>query len=193
MVISDEQLIRQYLDGDKKNFEEIVERYLKIIYNFVYRLIGNEKNAEDITQEIFLRVWKNIKKFDTKKSFKTWIFTIAKNASIDYLRKRKDIIMSTFDNEDGGNVVLDNIIDEELKPDEIFALAKDKKTVELAMDKISIVQKEIIVLKYMNEMSLFEIAEIMDIPLNTVKSHHRRALIKIRNVIDATKLSKTTY
>ena len=88
MKKSDNEIIIQYLNGDKDAFTEIVNRYLKLIYNFTYRLVGNEKVAEDISQEVFLKAWKNIKKFDLEKNFKTWIFSIAKNTAIDYLRKR---------------------------------------------------------------------------------------------------------
>lgn len=187
---TDEQLVKDYLDGDKAVFTEIVNRYLKLIYNFSYRLVGNEKEGEDISQEVFLKVWKNIKKFDTNKSFKTWIFSIAKNTSIDYLRKRKNIPMSIFDNEDGGNIIEDSLKDEEPRADQIFALAQDKKDVEKILTELSVVQKEVIILKYVNEMSLPQIAEIMDISINTAKSHHRRALIKMKKLLSAPVLSK---
>jgi len=187
---TDEQLVGDYLTGEKEVFNKIVNRYLKLIYNFVYRLIGNEKNAEDVTQEIFLKVWKNIKEFDLKKSFKTWIFTIAKNTCIDYLRKRKDIPMSAFDNDDGGNVIEDNLTDNEPKADEIFEVAQNKKNIENIINKLTIVQKEVIILKYINGMSLSETAEIMDIPINTAKSHHRRALSRMKDLLNAPELSK---
>jgi RNA polymerase sigma-70 factor (ECF subfamily) len=187
---TDEQLVKDYLDGDKNVFTEIVDRYLKSIYNFSYRLIGNEKEAEDVSQEVFLKVWKNIKKFDTEKSFKTWIFSITRNASIDYLRKRRDVLLSVFDNENGTNFIEDSLIDEEPKADEIFSLAQNKKQIEVTMNELSIIQKEIIILKYVNEMSLSEIANIMNMPVNTTKSHHRRALIKLKELINAPKLPK---
>jgi len=188
---TDEQLIKDYLSGDESAFTEIINNYLKLIYNFSYRLIGNEKAAEDVSQEIFLKVWKNLKKFDTEKSFKTWIFSIAKNTCIDYLRKRKEIPLSVFDSDDGGNVIEDFLQDEEMKADELFALSQDKKQLEIVMNSLSIVQKQVIVLKYTNEMSLSEIAEVMDIPLDTAKSHYRRALLKMRKVVvSAPKLSK---
>jgi RNA polymerase sigma-70 factor (ECF subfamily) len=194
MQKSDQEIIIEYLEGDKNSFTEIVNRYLKLIYNFVYRLIGNEKVAEDITQEVFLKVWKSIKKFDKEKSFKTWIFSIAKNTTIDYLRKRKDVPMSLFDNDEGENFLEDNLIDIELRPDEIFALAQDKKQIDTVMKELSIVQKEVIILKYGNEMSLSEVSEIMNMPKDTVKSHHRRALIKLKKLLEtrenAPKLSK---
>ena len=73
---SDQKLIADYLGGDEKALEILIYRYLKPIYSFVYRYVGNEQEAEDITQEIFVKAWRNLKKFNQNKSFKTWIFTI---------------------------------------------------------------------------------------------------------------------
>ncbi len=183
MKRSDEEIIMNYLNGDEEAFTEIVNRYLKTIYNFIYRLVGSEKEAEDISQEVFLKVWKNLKKFDVEKSFKTWIFSVAKNTCIDYLRKRKDIPMSMFDNDEGENFIEDNLEDIERKPDEVFALAQNKKQIHKVLAELSVIQKEIMVLKYVNEMSLSETAEIMEMSKDTIKSHHRRALIKMRKLL----------
>jgi len=193
MYTTDEELVKVYLDGDKENFDEIVNRYLKMIYNFIYRFVGNEKLAEDITQETFIKVWKNLKKFDTTKSFKTWVYSIAKNTAIDYLRKRKDIPISMFDNESGKNIIEDTLTDEELKADEIYIMAENKKQVESVLTKLSAIQKEVVILKYVNELSLSEVSEALNIPRETIKSHHRRALIKMKKLLEekhAPKLSK---
>jgi RNA polymerase sigma-70 factor (ECF subfamily) len=183
----DEEIIIDYLNGEKAAFTEIVDRYLKPIYNFNYRLIGNKKDAEDVSQIVFTKAWKNIRKFDTEKGFKTWIFSIAKNSCIDYLRKRKDIPLSVFDSEDGSNLIEDNLIDEELKADETFSRKQDKEQLDIALSTLSIVQRQIIILKYVNEMSLRETAEILNMPTDTVKSHHRRALIMLEKYLSAPK------
>ncbi len=190
---SDIEIIIKYLNGDKNSFTEIVNRYLKVIYNFIYRFVGNEKIAEDITQETFLKAWKNLKKFDATKSFKTWVFSIAKNTAIDYLRKKKDIPISMFDNDNGENIIEDTLTDEELKADEVYIMAENKKQVENVLTKLTPIQKEVVILKYVSELSLSEVSEIMNIPRETVKSHHRRALIKMKKLLEekhAPKLSK---
>ena len=193
MYTTDEELVKVYLDGDKENFDEIVNRYLKMIYNFIYRFVGNQKTAEDITQEVFLKVWKNIKKYNLEKSFKTWIFTVAKNTAIDFLRKRKDIPMSSFDNENGGNIIEDSLTDEELRADEIYIMAENKKLIENVLTKLTAIQKEIMIMKYVSGLSLFEVAEILQMSKDTVKSHHRRALLRMKKLLEgehAPKLSK---
>lgn len=192
MEKTDEQLVEDYLLDDKSSFDEIVNRYIKMIYNFVYRLSGNEKEAEDITQEVFLKVWKNLKKFDREKSFKTWIFSIAKNTAIDYLRKKKDIPISFFDDEDGENFLENTLIDNEPLADKKIDIEYNKKEIEKVMQDLTMIQREVIILKYLNEMSLSEVAEILNISKDTVKSHHRRALIKMKKKLGscAPKLSK---
>jgi len=182
----EKEIIEKYFAGDNSAFAGLVDLYLKEIYNFIYRLIGSVKDSEDLTQEVFIKVWKNLNKFDIEKNFKTWIFTIAKNTAIDFLRKNKDIPLSSFDDEDGNNFIEDNLIDNEMKSDEVFSLGEDKELIEKALNKISLIQKEVLILRYMNELSFSEISEVLDIPLNTIKSHHNRALIKLRKILTAT-------
>lgn len=187
MLLNDKNLIQKYLDGDESIFSLIVDIYLKSILNFSYKLVGSQKDAEDITQEVFLKVWKSLKKFDIEKSFKTWIFAIARNTCIDFLRKKKEIPISYFDDEEGDNILEDSLVDNGLKPDEVFMVGENKEMIENALSKISFMQKEVLILRYMNEMTFDEISEILNIPLNTIKSHHSRALIKMRNILSATK------
>ena len=185
-MLPDNNLIQKYLDGDDKAFSLIVDFYLKPILNFSYKLVGNKKDAEDVTQEVFLKVWKNIKNFDIEKNFKTWILAITRNTCVDFLRKKKEIPFSKFDNEEGDNILEDNLIDNGLKPDEVFLLTENKEMIENTLSKISFIQKEVVILRYMNEMTFDEISEILNIPLNTVKSHHNRALIKMKSILSAT-------
>lgn len=115
---SDEKLIEQYLKGDEKSLEILINRHLKPVYIFVYRLVGSQSEAEDVTQVVFVKIWKNIKKFDTKKSFKTWMYRITHNTAIDYLRKKKAVPFSAFENEEGENPVLDSLVDLAPLPDQ---------------------------------------------------------------------------
>ncbi|MCX6789783.1 MAG: sigma-70 family RNA polymerase sigma factor, partial [Candidatus Gribaldobacteria bacterium] len=87
--LSDNEIVKRHLKGDEEALEFLVRRYLKPIYSFVCRNVGDADVAEDITQETFVKMWKNLKKFDQQKNFKSWLFTIAKNSSIDFLRKKK--------------------------------------------------------------------------------------------------------
>ncbi len=180
---NDEQLIKQYLDGDEKALEILVQKYLKQIYNFVFRMTRNAHDAEDIAQEVFLKTWKNLKKFDKNKSFKAWLFRIAKNASIDFLRKKKIIPFSDFSNDDGENMIAENIIDEAPLPDEIFERKDLAQTLTKATDKLPLNYRAVLYLYYNNQLTFQEIADSLDEPMNTIKSRHRRALAMLRKML----------
>ena len=180
MDLDDKQLVKRYLEGDEESFSILIDRYLKYIYNFVYRLCGNKTEAEDITQDTFLKVWKKLKSYDDRKGFKTWLFTIARNTTIDYLRKKKDLRFSDFDTEDG-NYIEDTLIDTEILQDDIFARGENKTIFENIFSEMPSIYREIIVLYYDDGLTLEEISEVLKRSVNTVKSQHRRALIYIRD------------
>lgn len=184
MKKSDTQLVIEYKDGDEEVFTELVFRYVKIVYNQAYRLSKNKSDAEDISQEVFLKVWKNIKKYKFEYSFKTWILTITRNTSIDWLRKKRNIVFSDFENETGENVFVENIVDQEMLADELFAKIEDAKMLEEFLEKISLNQSEVLRLRYKDDLSFEEIAKVLNKPIDTVKSLHRRALMAIRQLIN---------
>lgn len=178
--LDDSQLIAQYINGDKKSLEVLIKKYLNPIYGFVYKNVGDKPAAEDITQEVFIKVWKNIKKFDQKREFKPWIFQIAKNTSIDYLRKKKTIPFSRFENEKGQNVLLENIAPESQN---IVELLNNKRVVQLALETLSAEDKNIINLRHTDGMSFKEISETLEKSINTVKSRYRRIIANLKKVV----------
>jgi len=184
MLKNDEILISQYLAGDKKSLEILIKKYLQSIYNFTFRFTGNESDTEDIVQEVFVKVWKNIKKFDSQKSFKTWLFTIAKNTSIDFLRKKKATPFSAFENEQGENLFLDSIKDLSPLPDEIFEQQEKIESFDSAINKLSPKYHQIFELHTKLGFSFSEIAEKIKAPLNTVKSRYRRGLIVLKKIFN---------
>jgi RNA polymerase sigma-70 factor, ECF subfamily len=181
-IIPDEKLVQEYLAGDDSAFEDLLVRYLKPIYNFVYRITNDRGSAEDISQDTFIKVWKNLDSFDQAKKLKTWLFTIAKNTAFDYLKKKKEIPFSKFMDEEGENW-LESIADENILPDVI--LKRSDLTEELAkiLEKIPVFYRTILVLHYKEDFSLHEIAEILDEPYNTIKSRHQRALLRLKKNI----------
>jgi RNA polymerase sigma-70 factor, ECF subfamily len=182
MNISDNQLISKVLDGDEEVFAEIVKIYLKPIYNFLYRLAGDRDAAEDLTQETFVKVWKNLKRFDQKRNFKTWLFTIAKNTAFDWLKKKKEIPFSSFTDEEGESW-LENVADENILPDEILERKNIAEEFEQILEKIPVHYRAILLLHYKEDFSLHEIAEILGEPYNTIKSRHRRGLGKLNELL----------
>ena len=176
---NDEQFVGQYLEGDEKSLEILIKQYLKPIYSFVYRYVGSAADAEDITQEVFVRMWRNLKKFDRQKKFKTWLFSIAKNTSIDWLRKKKSIPFSKFDNENGQNTIAERIAE----PSAPFWLSVDNKnTLNFALEQLSPKYRAIISYRY-NDFTFREIAQVLGKSINTVKSQYRRALKILKKII----------
>ena len=125
MEQDDGQLVKQTLAGDDEAFETIVSNYLAGVHRFVYRLVGDSETASDITQETFLKVWKNLSKFRIGESLRAWIFTIARNTATDYLRKKKAVTFSKLSNEDFDYE--DSLESEDDLPDEIIAKIFEKQ------------------------------------------------------------------
>lgn len=180
---SDSQLIKDYFAGDEASFGVLVKRYLKPIYRLALRYAGEQEAAEDITQEVFIRVWRNLKKFDSDKSFKTWIFSISKNASIDFLKKKKAIPISRFEGDDGNNFIMDNLADPHQALQEVFGLRDFSGALKSALSKLSPPSRDILNLRYNNDLTFREISASLGKPLNTVKSIHRRALKALRGIV----------
>lgn len=184
---SEKQLIEAYLKGDYESLEILVRQYLRPIYGFVYKQVGNAQDSEDITQDVFVKVWKNIKKFDRKKSFKSWIFSIAKNSVIDFIRKshlasgeKKSIPFSSFENEEGDSILDSMLLDTGLLPDEIYERKETKGLISKAVEKLSVKYQAVLSLYYEREFNFREIAKMLGEPINTVKSRHRRGLMALR-------------
>ena len=167
---SDKKLIADYLKGDEKSLEILIHRYLKPIYSFVYRYVNNRQEAEDITQEVFVRVWRNLKKFKRSKSFKTWIFTIAKNSCIDFFRKKKTIPFSEPEDIAG--------------EDKFFERTNINQLLQFAKDKLMPKYQLVLSLYYNQNLNFREISETTGEPLNTIKSRHRRALILLKKSLE---------
>jgi len=187
MEKEDSKLIANYLDGDENSFRALVLKYIKPIYGFSFRFTGNKNDSEDIVQNVFIKVWKNLKKYNKEQNFKTWIFTIARNTIFDYLRKKKEIVFTDLENEIGENEIINNLENAEISLEE---LASDKERIEKiknCIKKLSKENQEILILRYENDFSFAEISEILEKPENTIKSIHRRAVLKIKELVNAPK------
>jgi RNA polymerase sigma-70 factor (ECF subfamily) len=193
--LTDEDIILAYKDGNLEAFKKLIDRYTPLLYNFTARL-SNKNDAPDIVQESFVKVWKNLNRFDSKRaSFKTWIFTIAKNTTTDFLRKKKSILFSDMPGRTGGNnkdvneeknSFAENIPAEETLPDLALIKLEDSAFLNQILEKLTPSYREVLVLHYQEEMTFDEIGKVLDKPLNTVKSQHRRAIMELRRMIDLT-------
>jgi RNA polymerase sigma-70 factor, ECF subfamily len=187
---TDEEIIVAYKNGDIEAFKVLIGRYTASLYNFTTRLT-NKNEAPDLVQEIFIKVWKNINHFDPlKASFKTWIFAITRNRITDFLRKKKSILFSDLDNParqdlaEEENSFAENIPAENLLPEEALQKLEDQKFLNNLLEKLRPGYQEVLILYYQEEMTFKEIGEILNKPLNTVKSIHRRAILEMRKLLE---------
>ncbi|MFA5936606.1 MAG: RNA polymerase sigma factor [Candidatus Paceibacterota bacterium] len=181
---TDQELIDSFiLHNDRDSLKELILKYTPQIYNFTRHFVGVNE-ADDITQDVFIKVWKNLRKFDSEKaSFKTWIFTIAKNTATDFLRKRKSILFSDIQINEEDESFSENIPDENLLPDEALQKLQDSILLNKILEKLPIHYKTILILHYQEEMTFDEIGKILNKPLNTVKSYHHRAILELRKML----------
>lgn len=158
------------MERSDQDFELIVKQHLKSVYNFTYRLVKSEAEASDLTQEVFIKVWKNLSRFDSSKNFKTWLFTIARNTVIDHWRRKKELpLPEDLEIEDVSPL-----------PDELFFQSENKQKLDQALDTLSLDYKTVVVLHSLEELTFEEVSQIVGKPLNTVKSQYRRALHQMR-------------
>jgi len=162
MERDDRKLIVDYLNGDDGAIALLIGRHLKGVFNFIRRLVGKSEEAEDIAQETFLKIWRIIKKYRQGENFKTWLFTIARNTAIDYMRKKRNFAFSDFENDEGENALTESLTNTEPLPDEIFAKAEEKKLLEYALDKLSLPHRETLLLHYNEHLTFNEIGKVLD-------------------------------
>ena len=184
MQYSDTELVQQYLKGEEKALRELFERYLDPVYNFVYRYVGNSGDASDITQDVFLAVWKNLKKFDQNKKFKTWIFEIAKNTSLNWIKKKKPYLFSDFENEKGDNYLAQTIADAALPFEEVFSRSESANKIAMAMAKLNPDYQKVVKMHNFEELTFKEISTYLGKSLNTVKSQYRRAILELKKILN---------
>jgi RNA polymerase sigma-70 factor (ECF subfamily) len=181
---TDHELIAESLAGGQVSFAVIVERYVSPIYKFSYRYVRNGPDAEDIVQETFVRIWKNLKKFDQSKSFKTWAFAIAKNASLDLLKKKRPMTFSQIGEEDDAvDAVLAPYVAVADASDDAFDQGLLKKDFDAVLAKLPDNYRDVMVLRYTDNLKFREIADRLGEPIDTVKSRHRRGLALLRSMM----------
>ncbi len=176
---SDEELIARFQQGDNYAFDLLVKRYKEPLLNFVYRFVGEREEAEDIVQETFLRLFKNKHYYREIAKFSTWIYTIAGNLAKTELRRRKRrklLSISHFMSSDKDY----DIPDEDSNPERDTNTVITDKIIQQAIDKLSPKFKQVILLRDVQGFSYEEIAEIVGIPLGTVKSRVNRARLKLQ-------------
>ncbi|MDQ3389497.1 MAG: sigma-70 family RNA polymerase sigma factor [Gemmatimonadota bacterium] len=176
--LDDSRVVAAFLDGNKRAFNELVERYQSRLLNFVYRTTGDRERAEDLVQETFIRVYRHLHRFDQSKKFSTWIYTIASNLAKNELRNRSRNPLVLFqmlkNNWDADQRPLE-WEDNSYRPDDLYRKRHLRRQVETAVSQLPEHHRTVFILREMEGKTYEEIAEITRCNLGTVKSRLNRA------------------
>jgi RNA polymerase sigma-70 factor (ECF subfamily) len=182
---TDAALVSSFLnDGKGDAFAALVDRHMSMVYSFTYRYLQNADNTNDVVQEVFIKVWKNIKKFDQSKNFKTWLLTIAKNTALDFIKKKKPVLFSKIEEGEADlDTFLAPFVDGPELPDTILERKYLKQDMDTVLQKLSPSYRSVLTLRYAEHLKFREIADILEEPIDTIKSKHRRALIMLKKFL----------
>lgn len=173
------ELVAQILKDDPQAFAQLVKQFHKRVYSITYRMLGNVAEAEDLCQEIFLRVYQNLSSYDPNLSLAPWICRIASNTTINYLKRRtlKTVPLEiNFNNEEKERP----IVDERATPEQALLESNRNKKLQAAILSLPENYRLAFTLKYVENLTSEEIGEIMNIPRNTIKTWLVRAREALR-------------
>lgn len=177
-LADDSGVVTAFLGGEERAFEELVVRYQTRLLNFIYRTVGDRERAEDLVQEVFIRVYRHLHRFDRSKKFSTWVYTIASNLAKNELRNRSRNPLVLF------QTVRKNWQDEDrplefedssTRPDDMYRKRHLRQVVEESVAKLPEHHRDVFILRELEGKSYEEIAEITGCNLGTVKSRLNRA------------------
>jgi RNA polymerase sigma-70 factor (ECF subfamily) len=184
-------LVRRCIAGDAVAWEEIVRTYNRRIYNICYRFAGSGGDAEDLTQEVFIKMYRTLTSYDhTKGAFATWVTTITRNLLVDHFRKGKqqrltDSIDATSEHEDAVPLS-EQIQDQSAPPDARVRSREVGETVHAALGKLSPELREAVILRDLQDMDYREIATVLKVPEGTVKSRINRGRAELARLLQRT-------
>ena len=187
LEVDEKVLVEAVLLKDKAAFEKLIRQYEGLVIHIVVPLIKNQNDREDICQDVFLKVFEKLHTFQFRSKLSTWIGNIAYNTSINFLHKKKNILLDDIfkSNNDNDSATYENFIskNENQSPERILILKEESKLLEAAVGKLPPIQKTLLLLFHQDELSLDEISVIIEMPLNTVKSHLFRARINLKEML----------
>lgn len=169
--LTDEQLVETVLAGDRERFGEVVERYQGRLVNYLFRLLRNVDEAHELAQEVFLKVYQALDRYDPRYKFSTWIFRVAQNAAIDQIRKRRLKLVSIHQQEDADGETHEwELPSDDRGPYSTLRNRERGEAIQDAIEALPWEYRELIVLRHYGELSYEEIARLKGMPLGTVKN-----------------------
>ncbi len=181
-MITDEQLLASYAQGDQPALAELIRRYQQELFAFLARFVSDAAAADDLFQETFFQVHRNAKSFDAGRRFRPWLFTIAANKARDHLRATGRHYVQSLDNTAGRggsdeSTTFVDLMDSGMAPPPLeIAGGEDRAAVQRILAALPGHYREVLVMSYFHEFSYKEMADMLHIPLGTVKSRLHAAL-----------------
>lgn len=185
-------LVRRCLAGDAVAWEEIVQKYNRRIYNICYRFAGSGDDAQDLTQDVFIKMYRTLKTYDVERgAFMTWVTTITRNLLVDHFRKSKqDRMTDSMDTapseHEDAMPLSEQIPDKAAPPDAHVQSRETRETVHRALQRLSPELREAVILRDLQDMDYREIAAVLKVPEGTVKSRINRGRAELARLLQRT-------
>lgn len=183
------ELVLLAQQGNQPSFAKLMERYRDSIYFMVLKMVHNRDDAEDLTQEAFSKAFNSLNNYSAEYAFSTWLFKIATNNCIDFIRKKRlqttSLDSSTITNEDGESPTI-AVPDYNPNPEQSIIKEQRAARIREVIEKLSPKYKQLIEMRYFDELSYEEIAAQLDLPLGTVKAQLFRAKDLLFNLLKST-------
>lgn len=182
----DYALVQMAIEGNQSAYTDLMKNYRDSLYFMLLKMTNNATDAEDMTIEAFGKAFKSIHLYSPKYAFSTWLFRIATNNAIDFIRKKKQGTLSidkSVNGDEGGPSLSQNLNSGDLDPEEIFVREQKIELMRKVVDRLKPHYKHLIELRYFKEFSYEEIAEEMSLPLGTVKAQLFRAREFLYNIM----------
>jgi len=179
----DIELVQQAITGDQRAYTELMDRYREPIYYMLVKMVNNTADAEDLTIEAFGKAFKNIKQYTANFAFSTWLFKIASNNAIDFMRKKKLNNISIDETLRDTDAMPVNIRSEQPTPEESMISEQKVMMIRKIVAKLKPRYRKLVELRYFHEYTYEEISEEMDLPIGTVKAQLFRARELLQNII----------
>ncbi len=180
-TLTDGELIVNALRGGEDNFEELVRRYQRPITGYVYRMLNNYDASLDVTQEVFIKVYNSLSRYSSEYKFSTWLYRIAHNAAIDYMR-RNSVNQQSIEAENADGTYQLQFESPQPNPEQMRERSEWRTEIETVIKCLPTGYRELIVLRHTQDLSYDEIAEVTNLPLGTVKNRLFRAREMMREL-----------
>ncbi len=181
MQRDDQFYIQECLRGRREAFDELVKLYYRRLYNAVYRLLGHAEDAADVVQEAFANAFVSLASFKGEAGFYTWLYRIAFNLAVSWQRKRRDVVQ--LDALDGDQAWEPADPSEMTRPERRLEAAENELGLQAALSRLSFEHRMVLILKDIEDMRYDQIAEILRIPIGTVRSRLHRARAELRQIL----------